>query len=237
MKVSVLINSLNQGQYIEKAIKSVLTQDYPRELYEIVVVDACSSDNTEQILKKYRPELKVIYQRGKRGLATGCNIGIRECKGEFIVRLDADDEFCQHILLVESMFLAENPELDFVYPDYYVNINSITERFSLPPFDIDEIYKRGDFLGGGTMYRKNAFDKYGYYDETIDTLENYELILRFIKNSASGYHIKMPLFIYNLHEDSMSHNIAGILEDGKKLEVKYGIKYGMGKYYPRNVDN
>lgn len=237
MKVSVLINSLNQGQYIEKAIKSVLAQDYPRNSYEIVVVDAGSTDNTLQILKKYSPELKIVYQKGKLGLARGCNIGIRECKGEYIVRLDADDEFCQHILMVESIFLDENSEFGFVYPDYYLKKNGILKRFSVPSFDVEEICQRGDFLGGGTMYRRNIFEQYGYYDESFTTLENYELILRLIKNNVKGHHIKLPLFIYNLHEDSMGHNIAAVLEDGKKLEAKYGIKYGMGKYYPRNMEN
>lgn len=235
MKVSVLINSLNQGQYIEKAIKSVLAQDYPKNSYELVVVDAGSSDNTPQVLEKYGSGLRLIYQRGKPGLATGCNIGIRECRGEYIVRLDADDEFCQHILLVESMYLDENSDFGFVYPDYYVKKNGVTKRFSLPDFDTGEIAQRGDFLGGGTMYRKRIFEKYGYYDESFSTIENYEFILRLIKNNVRGYHIKLPLFTYNLHEDSMGHNIATVLEDGRKLEAKYGIKYVMGKYYPRNV--
>ncbi len=237
MKVSVLINSLNHGEYIEKAIQSVLSQDYPRDLYELVVVDAGSTDNTPRVLEKYSSELRVVHQRGKLGLARGCNIGIKECRGKYMVRLDADDEFCQHILRIESIYLDENSEFDFVYPDYYVKKGSASRRFSLPPFDVTEIRQRGDFLGGGTMYRRDVFEKYGYYDEDFRTIENYELIIRLIRSEVKGYHIKLPLFTYNLHEDSMSHNMAGVLEDGRKLEAKFGIKYVMGKYYPRNVDN
>ena len=235
VKISVLINSLNYGQFLEAAIKSVLMQNYPRELYEIIVVDAGSTDNTDSILKKYASELKVIYQRGKLGLATGCNLGIKASSGEYILRLDADDAFCQNILFIESLFLDENPDIGFVYPDYLVGENQKLTRVHLPPFQAGEIYRRGDFLGGGTMYRREIFTRYGYYDENLKTIENYELVLRLLKNDVSGLHIELPLFIYNYHQDSMSGNQKLMLETGKVIGMKYGIKYKIGKYHPRNV--
>lgn len=236
MKISVLINSFNYGKFIEEAIKSVLMQNYPRELYEIIVVDVCSKDNTDSILKKYSSELKVIYQRGKPGLAAGCNLGIQASSGEYVIRLDADDTFCQNILLIESLFLDENPNIDFVYPDYFVKKNDKQKRIYLPPLDADEIYQRGDFVGGGTMYRKKIFTRYGYYDQNLKTIENYELILRLLKKGVRGLHIELPLFIYFHHENSMSDDKILALEAGKVLEKTYGIKYKIGKYHPRNVE-
>lgn len=235
MKISVLINSFDYGEFIEEAIKSVLMQNYPRELYEIIVIDACSTDDTDSILNKYSSQLKVIYQREKPGLATGCNLGIRASSGQYIVRLDADDVFCQNILLIESLFLDENSSIDFVYPEYFARKNDILKRIHLPPFDVNEIHQRGDFLGGGTMYRRKLFDKYGYYDENFETIENYEFILRLLKNGATGLHIELPLFIYNFHEKSMSTDEKLMLKASKMLEMKYGIKYKVNKYHPRNV--
>ena len=236
MKISVLIASFNYGNFIEDAIKSVLEQNYPRELYEIIVVDACSTDDTEKILDKYRSEIKVIYQHESTGLAAGCNLGIRASSGEYIVRLDADDTFCQNVLLIESLFLDENPDIGFTYPDYFVQKNGVKRRFCLPDFDADEIKQRGDFLGGGTMYRKELFNKYGLYDETFRSIENYELVLRYLENGIRGLHIKLPLFTYNHHGDSMSDDTKSMVDAWNILEIKYGNKYKMGKNHPRNIE-
>ena len=235
MKVSVLINSYNQGEFIEEAIKSALNQNYPRDLYEIIVVDALSTDGTDSVLNEYRDELKIVHQREKRGLAIGCNLGIKASSGEYIVRLDADDLFLSNTLFIESLFLDENEDIDFVYPDYFINRANATKRIKLPSFDPEEIFTRGDFLGGGTMYRRIVFDKFGYYDEGVKSIENYELILRLLKNGAKGLHITLPLYEYRYRDDSMSSDKKLMFEEGRKLEEKYGIRYQMGRWHPRNV--
>lgn len=235
MKISVLLTSFNYGQFIEEAIESILEQRYPRELYEIIVVDACSTDNTGDILNKYRTQLKIIYQKESSGLAGGCNLGIKASSGEYIVRLDADDRFCRDILLEESRLLDENKKIDFVYPDYYAKKEGRLKRIGLPPFDKNEIFQRGDFSGGGTMYRKKIFEKYGYYDEDLRSIENYEFIIRVLKNGVIGQHIEKPLYVYNYHENSMSTNTNLMKEAWRMIEKKHGIKCNIGKYHPRNI--
>jgi len=235
MKISIVINSFNQGEFIEKAIKSALMQSYPRKDYEIIVVDACSTDNTGKILSKYISEIKVVKQTEKLGLTVGCNLGIRSSSTEYVVRLDADDLFCQDILLVEASWLDKSPEVDFVYPDYFAKTNNIEKRIHLPDFSPNEIYERGDFLGGGTMYRRALLERHGYYDESFKTIENYELILRMVKSGAIGLHIELPLFIYNIRENSMSTDRNLLPEAVKMLEMKYGIEYRTNKYHPRNI--
>jgi len=235
MKISILINSFNHGEFIEEAIKSVLIQNYVRSGYEIVIVDACSADNTDNVLKKYGSHVKVVYQTEIPGLAAGCNLGIRACSGEYVVRLDADDLFCQNILLVESLFLDENPEIDFVYPDYFARKEGMDRRIRLPKYDPEEIRKRGDFLGGGTMYRRDLFEKCGYYDENMRSIENYELILRLMKDGKKGQHIELPLFIYNIREDSMSTDQTLLREAVEMIEKKHGIFYRTNEYHPRNI--
>ena len=236
MKISVLINSFNHGEHIKEAIRSVLTQNYARNAYEIIVVDACSTDNTDNVLKRYNSEITIIEQTERPGLAAGCNIGIQKCSGEYVVRLDADDVFCQNILLVEALFLDKNPEIDFVYPDYLARKGNIEKRIRLPKYDPEEIRERGDFLGGGTMYRRGLFEKYGYYNECMRSIENYELVLRLMGNGATGLHIELPLFIYNLYENSMSTDQKSLKEAIRIIEEKHGIEYCNNRYHPRNVD-
>jgi hypothetical protein len=88
--VSVLIDTYNHERFIEKAIVSVLEQDFPAAEREILVVDDGSSDGTPDIVRKFEPHLRVL-RKLNGGQASAFNAGIPECKGEIIAFLDGDD--------------------------------------------------------------------------------------------------------------------------------------------------
>jgi glycosyltransferase involved in cell wall biosynthesis len=235
MKVSVIVTSFNYGKFLRKAIRSILEQDYPRDRYEILIVDAGSTDNTPEVLREYASEIKVIHQIEKSGLAGGCNLGIRASMGEFIIRLDADDTLCRNALSVQAELLEQNPQIGFVYPDYYVLRDGEKTRVHLPAFDPDEIYERGDFLGGGMMYRKSVFDAFGLYDESLRSIENYEFILRILGKGVRGLHVAQPIFVYLQHGASMSDDQAAMCLVWNILEQRFGRPFGFGKYHPRKL--
>lgn len=88
--VSVLIDTYNHERFIEKAIASVLEQDFPAAEREILVVDDGSSDGTPEILRKFEPRVRVL-RKTNGGQASAFNAGIPECKGEIVAFLDGDD--------------------------------------------------------------------------------------------------------------------------------------------------
>lgn len=91
LKFTVAVCSYNIEKYIERAIKSVLNQEY--ENYEIIVVDDCSQDNTAEIIKKYENnKLKFFSTEKNSGTAAASrNIAIEKANGEYIIFLDGDD--------------------------------------------------------------------------------------------------------------------------------------------------
>jgi len=88
--VSVLIDTYNHERFIEKAVVSVLEQDFPAADREILVVDDGSTDGTPEILKKFAPHLRIL-RKENGGQASAFNAGIPECKGEIVAFLDGDD--------------------------------------------------------------------------------------------------------------------------------------------------
>ncbi len=95
MKVSVIIPTYNYGHFIIEAINSVLAQDYPKELIEVIVIDDGSTDNTGRLLQeiiKEKPAIQYHYQENA-GKAAATQIGIALASGEIIFNLDADDWF------------------------------------------------------------------------------------------------------------------------------------------------
>lgn len=236
MKASIIIAAYNYADYIEEAIKSALDQDFKKD-FEIIIVYREASDNTLEIIQRFlkHPKIQLIEQNGI-GLGNATNIGINNSSGEFIVRLDADDRFFPNLLKVESQFLEENEDLGFVYPDYYCNFKKegLRARKTLPPFDAAEIVSRGDFLSGGTMFRRNIFKQYGFYDESLKILENYEFILRLINSGVKGYHINLPLFEYRIHDESMSKDEKLAIETGNRIANNYNFTYTIGDNHPRS---
>lgn len=93
--VSALLVTRNEQDYIEIALMSYVNQDYPKDRYEIIVVDGGSTDKTldivEAIKEKYETdEFKIsIMNNPKHILASGWNIGIKAAKGEYVIRIDA----------------------------------------------------------------------------------------------------------------------------------------------------
>lgn len=89
-KVSVIIPAYNCAPYISKAIYSVLSQQVP---LEVIVINDCSTDNTEEVIKQYLDDPAVRYIKNEKnlGVAKTRNRGVRLARGKYVAFLDSDD--------------------------------------------------------------------------------------------------------------------------------------------------
>lgn len=92
--VSVVMPIRNEGGFIRESLKTVIDQDYPRELMEILVIDGMSTDNTRQVVNEVSqqyPHVRLLDNPGKI-VPIGLNIALQQAKGEIIVRVDGHCE-------------------------------------------------------------------------------------------------------------------------------------------------
>lgn len=107
MRFSVVIATYNRGPILEKCLRALLTQTFPANRYEIVVVDDGSTDDTPQLVDRLRAEGGPGWQylwQANRGRSHARNVGIGMAKGEIVVFIDSD-------VVVVPEFLAEHDKL------------------------------------------------------------------------------------------------------------------------------
>ncbi|UCB61218.1 MAG: glycosyltransferase [Candidatus Bathyarchaeota archaeon] len=87
-KFSIIIITLNSGDTLAGCLSSIFSVKYPRNMYEVIIVDAGSSDGTLEIAKKFPVDKVIVEQGALRGRAR--NIGLKEAKGEIVAMVDSD---------------------------------------------------------------------------------------------------------------------------------------------------
>ena len=220
-KVTVYITNHNYGSFLEQAINSVLSQSF--EDLELIIIDDGSNDNSREIIKKYKsnPKIKTIFQK-KKGLNASNNVALKEAKGDFLVRLDADDflEKCA----VENMYelLNKNQEVAMVFPDYF-NVNKsgkIINRVFRHDFNKEVSLLDQPAHGACTMIRKKVLEEVGGYDEEFDRQDGYDLWLKIIFKYRV-MNLNEPLFYYRQHDKNLTKDNLELFKARASIKRKY----------------
>ena len=109
--ISIVTPSLNQGQYIEEMIQSVLTQNYKN--LEHIIIDGQSTDNTLEIVKKY-PHL-IWVSEADQGQSDALNKGFKMAKSDWVLWLNADDILVPGAIQKYADAITKHPKADIIH--------------------------------------------------------------------------------------------------------------------------
>ena len=183
-KVSIVTPSLNQGQFIEETIRSVLLQGYPD--LEYLVVDGGSTDDTIDIVKKYGHWISHWESEPDRGQSHAINKGFARAKGEIVAWLNSDDFYLPGAVAAAARFLTAHPEAALVYGQVrVVDIKSKCLRIGpARKFTLEEAFFESPIPQPAAFMRASAVRAAGDLDESYHFSMDYDLWLRLAREGA-----------------------------------------------------
>lgn len=202
--VSVVTSVKNEERTIAKLLDSILVQKYPKDRYEVIVVDAVSTDRTAQIVREYAakgkaPAVKLLVRPGP-DVAGGRNAGVRAAKGEFVHITDGDMVLSPTLLeeLVGTMQQDdtiggaggpnESATHDLTsrtiscFPVHGPSLGVVPltgkNRYDRPFATSTDVYA---CVCRNAMFRRSAMEKVGLFDERLIATEDPEFNMRLLK--------------------------------------------------------
>ena len=215
--ITVYITNKNYGKYLNKSIQSVTNQSFKN--YEIIIIDDASSDNSKKIIQKYEnhKKIRVIYNKKSLGLIKCSNIAIKAARGEFVIRLDADDYFNRNALLVMHNEIKNDKKIALVYPDYYLTDEK--GKIISEEKQINSNYQKNKNqppLGACCLIRKDVMFSINFYDEKFNRQDGYDLWYK-IYNKFKVKNINLPLFFYRRHANNLTKSKINLYKTRTKI--------------------
>jgi glycosyltransferase involved in cell wall biosynthesis len=205
--VSILVPVFNGQKFIGRCLRS-LNRQVTDLNYEIVVVDDGSTDLTSYAIGQFGRDVKTITHKHNLGLPAALNSGLKVAKGEYFVRVDADDFVNKWFIQFLYEFLTRNSHLDAVACDYLL----VDENEAV----LSRENAEQSPIACGLMFKTNQVLALGGYDESFRYLEDKEFRTRFDKKFNSGY-LEIPLYRYRRHRANLTNNVEEMERYRKRL--------------------
>lgn len=205
--ISVVMSVHNDEQFLEKAIRSILEQNFTN--YQYIIIDDHSTDRSPEILQKYAAldsRIRLITNEINLGLTRSLNIGLAESDTPYIARIDSDDIACSDRLEVQYSYLESNPDITLLGSGCTM-INEQGEKlYRFKPITDEEKLKR-EFKKKNCIYHSSVMfrnDKETRYRDKFIYSQDYDLYLSMLSRGKRIINIPDALIYYRIHSNAIS---------------------------------
>ena len=230
--VSVIIPAYDVAKFIGEALNSALAQSFKD--YEVIVVNDGSPDTSEleRTLAPYLPRIVYLKQEN-RGVSAARNRGIKAARGSLIAFLDGDDVWMPNYLEVQVKRIQADPSIDVLYPNVVMFGDSSPEDgeefMTLCPSNGEVTFERLLLqecnVSNCSIARKETIVRAGMFDESLRSVEDFDLWLRVIKGGGRIAYHRDVLARYRRRQGSLtadpiwlSEHILAVLEKVKQRD-------------------
>jgi glycosyltransferase involved in cell wall biosynthesis len=221
VRFSVVICTYNRAKYLGETLESIAKQNYPKDKFEIVIVDNNSNDDTEVVSSTFKsqyPDLTVLYfMESQQGISYGRNKGVFEASGEFIAFIDDDETIDPDYLTHLDRFFSDYPDASLCGGPVVPILETARPNW-LSPYTMRPItgaYNKGkkiitvkpkDYPGTGhATFRRSLFLQYGGFNTELGRkgnslmgAEDKDFFLRLIQNGVKCYYFPLAVIYHHI---------------------------------------
>jgi glycosyltransferase involved in cell wall biosynthesis len=213
--ISIAIPSLNQGDYLEEALQSVLDQNYPN--VELVIVDGGSTDSTMDVIDRHRNCLKIhVKILPALDLYSSLNLAMETASGEFIGWMNCDDYYEKNVFRSLLKKVGQDPSLEIVCGDGDVFYDT-----GAGPVVLQEIrHSRGNRMGptkenivsarlNCCFFKRDLIDRLGKFNNKYKVAADRDYLFRLLNLVPKSAHLGAVVYHYRSHERSLTMSEVG----------------------------
>jgi len=218
--VSVIMSVKDADAWLIASLKSILDQTF--QSFEFLIMDDASKDQTPKILKEfqdYDSRIKVYANKSPKGLPSNLNFLIKEARGDYIARMDADDISHKERLETQLTFMKQNKHIDVCFSK--VNIILDDGEFLCRKWSPDNIKTAlfmlpyiNYFVHPTAFVKREVYLEDGLYNENFFKAQDWELWQRILKKNVGFSVVPKVLFDYRLRLDSNSASLSSSSSNG-----------------------
>jgi glycosyltransferase involved in cell wall biosynthesis len=190
--VSIITPSLNQAEYLEETITSVLAQNYPN--FEYIIVDGGSIDGSVELIQRYEDRLSFWVSEPDQGQTDAINKGFQLAQGEILAWLNSDDSYLPGAVAEAVEFLQKNPDAGMVYGDAnLVDENGqLLGKFPARQTDYRQLLRGSVHIPQqSAFFRESLWRQVGPLDPSFYFAMDYDLWVRLAKISRLQYYPRL----------------------------------------------
>jgi len=242
--VSIIIPCRNEEKFIGKCLDSLALQDYPKDKLEILVVNGASNDGTKEVVENYakRYPLIKLLENPQKFTPFGLNIGVKEAKGEIIIRMDAHAEYekdyiskCVFYLMnsgadnvggvIKTLPAKNTPEARAIALSLSIHFG-VASDFRVGSREAKEV----DTVFGG-CFKKETFQKIGFFNEKLKRSQDLEFNLR-LKRAGGKILLFPDIIIFYYPQETFKNFFKHNFDDGtwsiyplKIIKIKFKLRH------------
>jgi len=216
MKVSVVTVVYNMAHNIQRAVESVLSQDYKN--IEYIIIDGGSEDGTCEIINRYSAFIDIFVSERDNGIYDAMNKGVLLSSGDVVAFLHSDDVYANETVISDIVNCFANGTQgvygDLVYTDK-ADVNKVFRYWKSCDFSTS-LLSKGWMPPHPTLFlRREVYQKYGAFDTSFKIAGDYDFMLRILKDNIAVKHLPQVIYKMRLGGES-NRSVKNILDKSKE---------------------
>lgn len=224
-RISVIIPSYNQGQFLEMTLRSILNQEYPNT--EIIIMDGGSTDGTVDVLKRYARYVSYWVSEPDNGQAAAINKGMAMATGQLVGWQNSDDLYLSGFFHLVADALRRHPDGDLFFGNVYLidDQNRVYQESRFVPFALRELICLGWNLSSQAVFvQRSLLGRVGPMREDISVGFDWDWFIRVGRVAARPILLGQSGGCYRVHPASKLSTESA----AKRAQIEQDIRRAHG---------